>query len=1087
MTIQNESESHVTARLSRWLRQSAMAMGTASALVGAGYLFAWLGGYLTHLGATVLIMKTNAALCLLASGVAIVLVIPPRLGSARRWTVRSLGFLVLTIGLLTLSENLIGWNLGIDQLLAEEAPGAIGNAFSNRMGLPASACFVLLGEALLLSAVRNRKWQHLAQGLALSVCLIALLGTIGSFYGALPLYKLAGLTAIAWPTAVSLLALGLGFLCAFPAEGLMTQVTADDPGGVSVRRMLPILLVPIGLGWLRLAIERWGLFDAATGTALMMIVFMVTLAVMIYAAGHKTSQAAAVERRQRDRVRESDEKLRESAAEMQTVNAELENSRRATINLLEDALDARRQAEEAAAGLRESEERLKIAILATELGTWDFSPVTGALNWDARCKELFGLPPESPVDYETFLAGLHPDDRDHVHKIVQGTFDPACGGKFGIDYRTVGLKDGGIQRWVHATGQSFFNDAGRAVRFTCTVQDITERKQAEQALHESEEKLSLALQSADMGVWRLDLSERKRHFDDQVCRCLGIDPARFNGTAEEFFAAVHPDDQDDAKAALDRTIKSGVPYVAEYRAVWPDGRIRHIAARGRLTRDAAGQPQWVDGLAWDITERKQIEDALRESELFYRRTLESIPGMVFTTRPDGYCDYQSQQWVDYTGIPMTEHVGDGWNRLLHPDDRPRAFAAWCAAVEGTAPYDLEYRVRRHDGVYEWFKVAGCPIRDGAGLIVRWFGIALNIDQLKQAEEALRESEERLALAADAGRIGMFYLNLESGDLQWTRQHEMIFGYEPTTTTTTTTTTHTYQDWSDRVHPDDLPMIEERMRQAMEEWVPFQIEYRLVWPDGSLHWVNVASKYFFDDSGRCTRLMGAITDITDRKQAEERLQASLHQKEVLLKEIHHRVKNNLQIISSLVNLQSDSIDNPDVRNLFQDVRDRVRSMALVHEKLYQSENLSNVQFDEYAGSLLNYLRQAYGKSVGAIGLIQELQPVTLSVEMAVPCGLILNELVTNAIKHAFRGRSTGEVRTALRCDPDGSIRLCVSDNGVGFPPELDWRKTGSLGLRLVQMLAGQLNATVEVNCGNGTEFQINFKLPDAAKWGEPEHG
>ena len=234
-------------------------------------------------------------------------------------------------------------------------------------------------------------------------------------------------------------------------------------------------------------------------------------------------------------------------------------------------------------------------------------------------------------------------------------------------------------------------------------------------------------------------------------------------------------------------------------------------------------------------------------------------------------------------------------------------------------------------------------------------------------------------------------------------------------------------------------------------------------------------------------MGAITDITDRKQAEERLQASLHQKEVLLKEIHHRVKNNLQIISSLVNLQSDSIDNPDVRNLFQDVRDRVRSMALVHEKLYQSENLSNVQFDEYAGSLLNYLRQAYGKSVGAIGLIQELQPVTLSVEMAVPCGLILNELVTNAIKHAFRGRSTGEVRTALRCDPDGSIRLCVSDNGVGFPPELDWRKTGSLGLRLVQMLAGQLNATVEVNCGNGTEFQINFKLPDAAKWGEPEHG
>ena len=148
-----------------------------------------------------------------------------------------------------------------------------------------------------------------------------------------------------------------------------------------------------------------------------------------------------------------------------------------------------------------------------------------------------------------------------------------------------------------------------------------------------------------------------------------------------------------------------------------------------------------EGLRQEAAERKQAEVALRESELFYRQMLESIPGMVFTTRPDGYCDYQSQQWVDFTGVPMIEHLGDGWNKLLHPDDRPRAYAAWYAAVEGQDPYDLEYRVRRYDGEYEWFKVRGRPICNAAGEIVRWFGTALNIDHLFKTQEELLQAKE----------------------------------------------------------------------------------------------------------------------------------------------------------------------------------------------------------------------------------------------------------------------------------------------------------------------------------------------------------
>jgi PAS domain S-box-containing protein len=145
----------------------------------------------------------------------------------------------------------------------------------------------------------------------------------------------------------------------------------------------------------------------------------------------------------------------------------------------------------------------------------------------------------------------------------------------------------------------------------------------------------------------------------------------------------------------------------------------------------------------DITEHKRAEQALRESASSYRQTLESIPGMVFTTRPDGYCDYQSRQWVEFTGIPMSEHLGNGWTRLLHPQDRPQAFAAWQAALAGKAPYDLEYRVRRHDGVYEWFRVIARPIRDAQQQIVRWFGVTMNIEKLKQAEEQLKTANENL--------------------------------------------------------------------------------------------------------------------------------------------------------------------------------------------------------------------------------------------------------------------------------------------------------------------------------------------------------
>ena len=218
------------------------------------------------------------------------------------------------------------------------------------------------------------------------------------------------------------------------------------------------------------------------------------------------------------------------------------------------------------------------------------------------------------------------------------------------------------------------------------------------------------------------------------------------------------------------------------------------------------------------------------------------------------------------------------------------------------------------------------------------------------------------------------------------------------------------------------------------------------------------------------------EIIERQGAEERLRLSLHEKEVMLKEIHHRVKNNLQVISSLVDLQAATLD-PAMRGPLQELRNRVRSMVLVHEKLYQSENLARVDFAAYAQSLLNYLWRAYGTPAATIQLKLDLEPMALPIESAVPCGLILNELVANALKHAFRDRPAGEVTVALHAIADDRAALCVRDNGAGLPSGFDWRLSRSLGLRLVQMLTGQLKGSAEVsNNGAGTEFIIRFPVP-----------
>jgi two-component sensor histidine kinase len=227
------------------------------------------------------------------------------------------------------------------------------------------------------------------------------------------------------------------------------------------------------------------------------------------------------------------------------------------------------------------------------------------------------------------------------------------------------------------------------------------------------------------------------------------------------------------------------------------------------------------------------------------------------------------------------------------------------------------------------------------------------------------------------------------------------------------------------------------------------------------------------------------EIRERKTAEGKIKESLREKEILLKEIHHRVKNNLQIITSLLSLQSKNITDSKALGMFKDSQARVKSMALIHEKLYRSDDLARVDFGEYIQNLTSYLSRSFAIEGGKIRLKLDITDILFGVDCAVPCGLIINELVSNCFKHAFPNGGHGWINISLRQKHDDNLILTVADDGIGFPMGLDYRQTDSLGLQLINTLSEQLGGTLAMRSEQGTEFVITFPLPKSCKDGVNE--
>jgi len=250
-------------------------------------------------------------------------------------------------------------------------------------------------------------------------------------------------------------------------------------------------------------------------------------------------------------------------------------------------------------------------------------------------------------------------------------------------------------------------------------------------------------------------------------------------------------------------------------------------------------------------------------------------------------------------------------------------------------------------------------------------------------------------------------------------------------------------------------------------------------DGSVFPVELWTSMVRNDEGEPVALVGVARDVTERRKAEEQIRTSLREKEVLLKEIHHRVKNNLQVVSSLLNLQSQHIKDKEMLRVFKESQNRVRSMALIHEKLYRSSNLAEISFGDYVRDLATQLFRSYSLNAAGVSLEIDANKVLLGIDRAIPCSIIVNELVSNSLKYGFPDRRGGTIYIRLHSAPDQTVRLVVGDTGVGLPEDLDIEKTDSLGLKLVKMLTGQLSGELKLVPGGsrsgktGAEFVITF--------------
>src|SRR3984893_5896256 len=391
--------------------------------------------------------------------------------------------------------------------------------------------------------------------------------------------------------------------------------------------------------------------------------------------------------------------------------------------------------------------------------------------------------------------------------------------------------------------------------------DIAVRQRAEEALLENELNSRLILHSIPGLVCTMSPAGEVDRFNPQILEYFGKTPEELKGWATS--DAIHPDDLPRVVAAFTHSITTGTPYDIEHRCRRADGIYRWFQVRALPVRDTANRITGWYVLLTDIDDRKRAEDRLRERERDLRSIINTIPMLAWSARPDGFCDFLNQRWLDFTGLSAEQARGSGWGAAIHPDDAKGVMDSWQMALVTGQLADVEARMRRFDGEYRWFLFRASPLRNESGKIVRWYGTNTDIDDRKRAEEELRRSEAFLAEGQRLSLSGSFLWCLDTDEITFSEQLYRIHEFDRDSPVTLVRRLP-------RIHPEELPWLSEKSEGARaggDSVLNYEIRMRM--PNGSVKYVRTVAHGTRDRDGR-PEIIGAVQDVTERRLAEEAL-------------------------------------------------------------------------------------------------------------------------------------------------------------------------------------------------------------------------